>query len=517
MSKIHKETIGDILDDLARRKAKAQGMGGPEKLARRRAEGNLNARERIERLLDPGAFVESGLYATSHLPEARERTPADGKIAGFGKIEGRPVALVSNDFTVMGASSSVVNGKKIRHMREVANRGGMPLVFLGESTGARMPDRMGAQGRAILGQDPAEYQRLRQSPWVSALLGPCYGSSTWYTCMSDFAVMRKGALMAVASGRVTSVAIGQPVDPEELGGWKLHAETTGLIDLVVNTDEEALAAIRRFLGYLPSHHNEAPPTVPVPAGAGDRGAMILDILPQDRAKVYDVRKIVEAIADPESVFELKARFGKSISTSLIRLEGKTVGILANNSMFKGGAIDVDACAKATSFLALCDSFNIPLVFLVDQPGFLVGLEGERRGAPGKIINWMNALSLVTVPKISVIMRKSYGQAYLNMGGGRNSDEVVCWPTADLGFMAPDVGVNVLYGVNKEDEPERYLQLLEQLSRDTTVWSLASLYETQTVIDPRETRECLVSLLAVHRVRQGSEVGKHLLRNWPTSY
>ena len=505
------------LADLKRRKAHALAMGGVEKLERRRAEGHLNARERIERLLDPGSFVESGLYATSHRPEARERTPADGKIAGYGRIEGRAVALVSNDFTVMGASSSVVNGKKIRHMREVATRNGMPLVFLGESAGARMPDRMGAAGRAILGQDPAEYQRLRQSPWVSALLGPCYGSSTWYACMCDYVVMRKGALMAVASSRVTSMAINQPIDAEELGGWKLHAETTGLVDLVVNSDEEALAAIRRFLGYLPSHHGEAPPRCPVPEGAGGEAERILDLVPENPSKVYDVRKVIEAVVDPGSLLELKARFGKSICIALARLDGRSVGVIANNPMFKGGAIDVDACAKATGFLVFCDSFNIPLVFLVDQPGFLIGLDGERRGAPGKIINWMNALPLVTVPKISVVIRKSYGQAYLNMGGGKNSDEVVCWPSADLGFMAPAVGANVLQGGKVTDDPERQRQLADEISRDTSAWGLAQLYEAQAVIDPRETRDCLVSLLAVHRERQGSEIGAHRLANWPTSY
>lgn len=510
-------SLEEMLEDLGRRRRKALGMGGEAKLARRRAEGYLNARERIDTLLDPGTFTESGLFATSSLPEMRERTPADGKVAGYGKIDGRSVALVSNDFTVLGASSAVVNTKKIRQVREVANRCGLPLILLGESTGSRMPDRMGAPGRAIIGQDPIEYQRLRQSPWISALLGPCYGSSTWYACMSDFVVMRKGALMAVASSRVTSMAINQPVDSEELGGWKLHAETTGLVDVVVDTDEEALSAIRRFLGYLPSHHNEAAPAALVPENAGEAMKNVLDLVPSDRSKVYDVRKVVAAIADPHSMFELKARFGKSISTSFIRLNGKTVGVVANNPMFKGGAIDVDACNKATSFLVLCDSFNIPLVFLVDQPGFLIGLEGERRGAPGKIINWMNARSLVTVPKITVIMRKSYGQAYLNMGGGKNSDEVICWPMADLGFMAPEVSVNVLHGLKREDDPARYDELLQDVARDTSAWSLAALYEAHMVIDPRETRDSLIALLDVHRSRLGTEVGKHLLSSWPTSY
>jgi acetyl-CoA carboxylase carboxyltransferase component len=507
----------DMLNELERRRGKAFAMGGAEKLAKRKADGHLNARERLDQLLDTGSFHESGLFASSYRPEARERTPADGKIGGFGLIDGRSVAVVSNDFTVMGASSSVVNGKKIRHIRETASRSGMPLIFLGESTGARMPDRMGAEGRAILGQDPNEYQRLRQSPWVTALLGACYGSSTWYACMSDFVVMRKGATMAVASGRVTSMAINQEVDSEELGGWKMHSEVSGLVDVVVDSDQDAIATIKRFLSYLPSHQNAAPPVYAVPDGSSSRGARVLELLPEDAGRVYDVRKILETIADIGSVFELKPRFGKSIVTALTRLDGHTVGVIANNPLFKGGAIDVDACNKAVSFLVLCDSFNIPLVFLVDQPGFLIGIDGERRAAPGRIINWMNALSLVTVPKISLVMRKSYGQAYLNMGGGRNSDTVICWPTADLGFMAPAVGVNVLFGVKEEEEPEKYKQLLGELSRDTSAWNLAALYEAQEVIDPRETRDCLVQLLRVHRSRLGSAIGKHLIANWPTSY
>jgi acetyl-CoA carboxylase carboxyltransferase component len=199
------------------------------------------------------------------------------------------------------------------------------------------------------------------------------------------------------------------------------------------------------------------------------------------------------------------------------MNGKSVGFIANNPMFKGGALDPDACQKATSFMVLCDSFNIPIVFLVDVPGFLIGVEGELRGMPGKIINWMNAISLVTVPKITIILRKSYGQAYINMGGGRNSDEIACWPTADLGFMDPRVSVNVLYGVKEEDDPERFRELVAEVDRDTTPWELARLYEAHYVLDPRDTRSWLIRVLDVHRMRMSKGVGRHRLANWPTSY
>jgi len=507
----------DLTEELKRKTAEALAMGGAEKLAKRKAEGHLNARERIDYLIDQESFIESGRFARSHRPEVKAKTPADGKVTGFARVGGREIALVSNDFTVLGASSAVINMKKIKHVKQVATKRGLPLIFLGESSGARMPDRMGAAGRAIIAQDPTEYQRLRETPWASALLGQCYGSSTWYSAMSDFVVMRKGAIMAIASPNVTSIAINKPIAPEDLGGWKLLTGVSGLADMAVDTDVQALDAIKQFLSYLPSHNMEPPPEVPVPPGSDEACQHIFDILPESRNKVYDVRKIIAAVADKGSPFELKERYGKSVATVLARLEGGTVGFIANNPMFKGGALDADACQKVTSFMVLCDSFNVPLVFLVDVPGFLIGVEGEIRGMPGKVINWMNALTQVTVPKVTVIMRKDYGQAYINMAGGRNADEIACWPTADLGFMDPAVSVNVLHGVRYQDDPARFAQLKAEVERDTSAWGLAELYEAQTVIDPRDTRAYLTRTLKVHRLRLKNGVGEHRLCNWPTSY
>jgi len=500
-----------------RRESAALAMGGSAKLARRKAQGVLNARERIDYLCDPGSFIESGLFGTSATNAAdRDKTPADGKIAGFGRIQSRETALVVNDFTVMGASSSSTNGRKIAHMKQVATRRGLPLVFLGESSGARMPDTMGSRGMgALLGNDGTQYQRTRETPWASATLGYSYGSSSWYSVLSDFCVIRKGAVLAVSSAMLTSLAIKEEVDPEDLGGWRMHAETTGFADLVVDTDEQALDAIKTFLSYLPGHHNEMPPLHPVPEGSGADMPGILGLLPQRRTQVYDVRTIVRTIVDKGSFFELKARFGKVAVTGLARLDGRCVGIVANNPLVKGGALDTEACEKITSFLVLCDSFNIPVLTFVDTPGFVIGAEAERRRAPGKIMNMMNALALMTVPKLSVILRKSYGQAYLNMGGGKNSDEVVAWPTAEVSFMDPRFAVKIVHGLDAGDPG--FDEALADMNRGNEIWDAASIYAVQSVIDPANTRAYLIRMLEVHSSRLSGGIGEHRLANWPTSF
>jgi len=499
------------------RRSKAMAMGGPERLERRRQKGLLDARARLGVLLDPDTFIESGLFGTSASRiEDKERSPTDGKIAGFGRIDGREVAVVSNDFTTMGASSSATNGRKIAHMKRVATSRGLPLIFLGESSGARMPDHMGSRGMGtLLGNDPTQYVRLRETPWASATLGLSYGSSSWYAVLSDFCVIRKGAVLAVSSSLLASLAIGEAVDPEELGGWKVHAETTGFADAVADTDEEALAAIRTFLSYMPAHCSEPPPERVVPAGSGDGMRDIIDLLPEQRTQVYDVRRIIRTVVDKDSLFELKPRFGKVAVTALSRIAGRTVGIVANNPLVKGGALDTDACEKITSFLVLCDSFNISIVLFVDTPGFAIGTDAERRRAPGKIMNFMHALQLVTMPRISVILRKSYGQAYLNMGGGRNSDEVAAWPTAEVSFMDPTFAVKVVHGLSP-GEPG-FNEALAGMQRESEPWDMAGVYAAQSVIEPHTTRDYLIRMLEVHRLRMTGGVGQHLLRSWPTSY
>jgi methylmalonyl-CoA decarboxylase subunit alpha len=505
------------LEELDRRRARARVMGGEDKLARRRQRGQLNAEERLALLVDAGTFRESGLLGESSVfAEDRGKTPRDGKIVGFGRIDGREAGVVVNDFTVKGASTSATNSKKMGHVRRTTIECGIPFVHIGESTGARMPDTMGARGMGnLLGNDPTQFRRTRDNPWAAAALDTAFGSSAWMCCCADFAVMRKGSIMSVSSPKLVSAAIGQKVDVEELGGWRLHADTTGLIDCVVDTDAEAMTAIRRFLSYMPGHNMELPPVQPVTAGSGLDQDRILDILPAKRTQVYDMRRILEVIFDAGSVFELKPRFGKSAVVALARLNGRSVGLIANNPNGAGGALTVDAIRKIIDFTVLCDSFNIPMVRFMDTPGFVVGLEAERRGAPGFIMNFMNATSLVTVPAITVLVRKAYGRAYVAMGGGRNNDEMIAWPSAEVSFMDPAASTQIVHGIKAGDPG--WDEAFAHIARDSEVWDLAGMYSAQNVIKPQETRDYLIGMFDVYQRRKRGGIGEHLLRTWPTSY
>jgi methylmalonyl-CoA decarboxylase subunit alpha len=506
-----------LLAEYEARRAKALAGGGQDKYAKRKAAGVWNARERIAYLVDQGSFLEAGLFGASGVyPEQADETQTDGKLAGYARINGRDVCIVVNDFTVKGASTSATNSKKIAHMKRVSIERGVPLVVIGESTGARLPDAMGSRGMGqLLGNDVTQFRRTRETPMCAAAFGPSFGSSTWLTCQADFSVMQKGAIVAVSSPRLVSMALGEKVDPEDLGGWRLHADVTGLIDQVVDKEEEVFDAIKRFLSYLPGHHMEAPPDAPVPAGSGADMDKVFSVLPESRTQVYDMKRIVRAVVDKDSLFEIKPRFGKSVVVGLARLGGKSVGIVANNPLHRGGALDADACRKIVDFLVLCDSFNVPIVLLVDTPGFQIGTEAERAGAPGKIMNFMNAMTLLTVPHLSVIIRKSYGRAYVCMGGGRHSDDVAAWPTAEVSFMSPEFATQIVHGVGV-GEPG-FEEKLAQIKKGADVWGLAEVFAAQAVIRPEETRDYLIRMLEVYRLRMSKGVGQHLMRNWPTSY
>ena len=345
-------------------------MGGPEKLAKRKRAGQLNARERIAYLVDQGSFIESGLFGTSGVyPEQADETPADGKLAGYARINGRDVAVVVNDFTVKGASTSATNGKKIGHMKRTATERGMPLVIVGESTGARLPDAMGSRGMGLLlGNDNTQFRRTRETPLATAVVGPAFGSSAWLACLADFAVMHKGATMAVSSPRLIEMALGAKVDLEELGGWRLHAEVTGLVDQVVDT--EAGRCLTRSSGSSPTcraiiaNHRRMRRC----RGLGGEHEGRPGYPARESARRFTTSGKSSNASSTRTRSSSSSRASARARLSLLaRLGGKSVGIVANNPLHRGGALDADACRKIVDFLVLCDSFNVPIVLLVDTP------------------------------------------------------------------------------------------------------------------------------------------------------
>ncbi|MCC7272551.1 MAG: methylmalonyl-CoA carboxyltransferase [Alphaproteobacteria bacterium] len=503
----------ELARDFAARRQAVHAMGGGAKLEARRGRGLLDARARIALLCDSGSFREIGEFAHSARAEDRGRTPADGSVTGFGTVEGRAVAVASFDMTTLGASSAMINIRKLNFLKDAAVKAAIPCAFLIESAGARMPDIQGAVGMGRIGQMNST-NRVRDTPWVTAVLGPCYGMGTWYTVLSDFAVMRRDATFSVSSPKVTSVALSQEVTPEELGGSELHSELTGQIDLVTDSDEEAIAALRRFLGYLPSHAGEAPPRAggPVEAHPPER----LDgLIPRPRNRIYDGRKLVEYLADIGSVMPFRPSYGRTLETALARIDGRVVGVIASNPQRKGGAIDGPSCNKMTEFVVLCDSFNIPLLLLADTPGFLIGLQAEREGIAGKIMNNLRALSLATVPKLAVVVRKSYGQAYLNLGGGV-ADAVAVMTTGEVGFVDPAVAVSVVHNRRAQDGDAAYEALLQGMVVSNSPYELAGIFAGHAVIQPAETRDWVIGMLEVYRRRAAGGNGQHRLATWPTS-
>ncbi|ACL03718.1 carboxyl transferase [Desulfatibacillum aliphaticivorans] len=514
------------MEKLAQKREQALAMGGPDKVAKQHAKGRLSARERINKLLDEDSFFEVGMFNHSDMPGMEDKTPADSKIAGYGKVDGRRVIVLANDFTVLAATTSRVAGKKETELKIMSARRGHPLIYLGESGGARMPDIMGSKGLASVGGGGMEtflwaMSRVRQSPMVAGVMGECYGMPTWMACLSDFVVQVKGSGMGVSGPRVLEIALGEKVTDEELGGWQVHSKITGMADAVADNEEHCFEIISKFLSYMPSHNEELPPMAEVPEGSGEEMDTILDLLPEKRNRAYDMHKILKRIVDKDSLFPIKGDFGKTVITTLGRVDGRVVGFVANQPSFQAGAMDTDGIDKVISFLCLCDSFNIPLVFLHDIPGFLVGTRAEKNRVAARVMNYMNALALVTVPKISIIVRKTYGMAFWNMcGSGCGADFLVAWPTAEMSFVDPQIAANVVFG-GKEPETkqdkEKWQGMVDSMVDDASPFGAAGMHTIHDVIDPAQTRNYITKALDVCLDSKNGGVSEHKLANWPTKF
>ncbi len=510
------------IEDLAGRREKALAMGGEGKVARVHAAGRLTVRERIDLLVDGGSFREVGLLAHSDLPDAREKTPADGKVCGFAQLDGRTVYVSGEDATVLAGSGGRVGVKKDHDAMAYAARKGFPLVSLGDGGGARIPDIMGATGMMSMVYPIDGLPRDRQVPFIATILGECYGGPTWKAAVADIVIQVKGAIMAVSGPPVLAAATGETVTGEEIGGWELHAKVTGQVDLFAEDEKDCMALVRRVLSYLPNNAGESPPVLRSGDPVNRRLDDVLAILP-DRAKVaYDMHKILSRVFDADSLLELKPLYDPSLITAFARLDGHPVGVLANNPMQRAGAMGPGACEKATAFICLCDSFHIPLFFFHDTPGFFVSKAAEEKKMPLKIMTFIEALHHSTVPRLSVVVRKSYGMAHCNMSGGNmRSDYLVAWPTADVSFMAPEAAANVVFGrkVDDYDDPEGpRANLIEQMKRMNSPWEAAGTGLFDDVIDPRDTRRVLVDALRRALGPQGDRGrSERRLASWPRMF
>ncbi|MFT4584673.1 MAG: acetyl-CoA carboxylase carboxyltransferase component [Gammaproteobacteria bacterium] len=510
------------LERLAAAKKHALSMGGPEKVARQHQLGRLTARERIERLLDPQTFHEVGLLAHSDRKEDKDTTPTDGEITGFGEIDGRAVYVGADDTTIKAGSYGRIGQKKEHAGQDYAIKKGFPMINLGDAGGGRIPDIMGAPGMMSIVLPIDKPPRDRFVPYVATIMGDCFGGPTFYAAIADIVIQVKGTVMAVTGPSVLEAATGEQVAPQDLGGWELHARTTGQVDLFAEDDAHCLELVRKVLGYLPSNANHLPPSIKSEDPVNRRLEDIYRMLPASARQGYDMRRVVKTIVDEGSVLELKPLYDRSLTVALARLDGMVVGVLANNPMFNAGAMGWGACEKATAFITLCDSFHIPLIFLHDTPGFFVSRAAEEHKMPLRIMQFLDALHHASVPKLSVILRKSYGMAHCNMlGANMKADRLFAWPTADVSFMAPEVAVNVVYGRKLEsaaDPKAERQRLIDEMNEMNSPWEAAGLNLIDDIIDPADTR---VELSRALRTAMGPDGAmgrsKRLLASWPTMY
>ncbi|MDD4860055.1 MAG: carboxyl transferase domain-containing protein [Dehalococcoidales bacterium] len=513
----------DGLKELQARREKALRMGGAEQVAAQHARGRLTARERIDKLLDPGTFFELGMLNLSERPEMAEFTAADGRVCGFGKINGRMSLVIAEDRTALGGSDGFVGvWRKHTRLHKLATEKGYPVIHLGDNLGgARIPDSMGSDGMSRAAISPDWIRPSRQTPRIATIMGTCFGMPSWMARISDFVVQVKGATMAAAGPRILKIAIGEEVTPEDLGNWELRYKQTGEVDAVAENEEECLAIVREFLSYMPSHNGEEPPVVttsdPVTRQIEDAGK----IVPDQMNRGYDMHRLIKRIADDGKYFEIKAGYGRSLITCLSRIGGRVVGFIANNPMIDAGAPSVQSCEKAASFICLCDSFNIPLIFLADVPGMFPGSVSEKQHLPTKIMNWHQAEVLATVPKIAIVIRKAYGMGWNVMLSPNESGElVVAWPTASVSFVDPEIGIELVDGrrIAESADPEAEREKLRQKwAVDSSPWKAAELHHFDDIIDPRDTRRWLAQALEVLRGKRGNFISQHELKNWPLGF
>jgi acetyl-CoA carboxylase carboxyltransferase component len=491
-----------LVDDLHERRRAAELGGGEEKIAKQHEREKLTARERLALLIDEGTFVELGLHGRPHFSQRAMdgvEAPADGVITGYGKVDGRMVAVAAYDFTVMAGSMGMTGELKVSRLRELALSKRMPFVWLLDSAGARIQEAVGSlfAGSGHLFRE--EVVASGVIPQVAALMGPCAAGTAYIPGLADFVPMVKGrGSMALAGPYLVKAVTGEDVTQEELGGSRVHCRKSGVADLEVGSDEECIQAIKDYLSYFPSNCEEAAP-VRVPTDPVDRADEdILEVLPESNRKPYDMYELIRRIVDDGVWFDMKPQFAKTIITCFARIGGRPVGIVANQPKQLGGILENDSADKAARFINLCDAFGIPLLFLQDVPGFMVGTKVEQAGIIRHGAKMLYAVSRATVPKVTVVVRKAYGAGYYVMcGKAYEPDLIVAWPTAEISVMGAEGAVNIIMrrAIEEADDPDaKRAELVDNYRKIIDPYIAAGNAMIDDIIDPRETRAVVARAL-----------------------
>jgi len=496
----------DPVQELRRRDREAEAGGGEERKERQRSGGKLTARERVTLLLDPGSFQEMDRFVVHRALDFgmdEQKIPGDGVITGHGTIDGRPLFVFAQDFTVFGGSLSETHAQKVCKVMDLAMKVGAPIVGLNDSGGARIQEGV----VSLAGYADIFLRNTLASgvvPQISAIMGPCAGGAVYSPAITDFNIMvEKTSYMFITGPDVIRSVTHEEVTKEELGGAVAHASVSGVAHFTAPDDRAALGLIRDLLAYLPSNNMEDPPHRDTGDDPDRQDAALDTVVPPEPNKPYDIKAVIRHVLDRDSFFEVHERFARNIVTGFARLDGAVVGVVANQPAFLAGTLDIDASIKGARFVRFCDAFNVPLLILEDVPGFLPGTDQEHRGIIRHGAKLLYAFAEATVPKVTVITRKSYGGAYCVMGSKHiRTDFNFAWPSAEIAVMGPEGAVNILYrrelASAKDADRLRRERVEEFRDKFANPYVAAERGFVDAVIEPRATRRHLVQAFRLLR-------------------
>jgi methylmalonyl-CoA carboxyltransferase 12S subunit len=504
------------IQQLQEKKEQLRQGGGAERIEKQHQSGKLTARERIDRLVDPNSFQEIGLFAKHRATEfgmSGKDFPADGVVTGAGNIDGRLIHLASQDFTVGGGSAGEVHSDKVAEAMKLSLKTGSPFVFINDSGGARVQEGIDA----LAGYGRVFYSNVMLSgavPQVALICGPCAGGAAYSPALTDFIIQTKGAQMFITGPSVIKQVTGEIVTPEQLGGPNAQMTYSGVVHFIAENDEDAAFICRRLLSFLPSNNLEDPPRMPFEETRPELDPEMNFIVPEDPKQGYDMRQILCRVLDRGDFLEIQPSFAQNILVGFGRLIGRTVGVIANQPTNLAGSLDINASDKAARFIRFCNAFNIPLLTFVDVPGFMPGVQQEYGGIIRHGAKMLFAYSAATVPKITIILRKAYGGAYIAMcSKDLGADRVLAWPTAEVAVMGAEGAVEVVFrkeiekAENKAAKRQEVIDLYRNAFANPYVAGSRRLVDD--VIEPAETRRYLAAALeALHTKRELRPPKKH---------